>query len=98
MLHGMLQALALLTSALVPEYARTGEPRSHIDELEKGPPRPPAQAYAACNGKTVGDSCELTFRGKTLSGTCVTRDDPELMCMPNSMPAQPAESRTPIRE
>lgn len=36
---------------------------------------PPPEAYAACEGKTVGDSSQLTTpRGETLSGNC--EEDP----------------------
>jgi hypothetical protein len=65
-------------------------------------PGPPAEAYAACEGKSVGDAAQfVTTRGATVTGTCelegdrlVLRPD-HLRGRPGGLPhAPPAEAYT----
>jgi|GEM_PF-4082938 len=73
-------------------------PSSHADYLQKGPPRPPAEAFAACEGKADGDSCEVTFHGEAHAGTCVAPRAEELFCLPHDMPPPPRDGyRQPQR-
>jgi len=52
----------------------------------QGPPAPPPEAYAACQGKAEGASVTLTLPdGKTLEGTCRTMNG-ALVAMPAGHP------------
>lgn len=62
------------------------------DEPPHGPPPIPAEAFQACDGRTEGASCEVQFRGETLSGTCVpapANAGKRLMCRPKTLPPPP---------
>lgn len=52
----------------------------------QGPPAPPPEAYAACQGQTEGASVTLTLPdGKALQGTCRTMNG-TLVAMPAGGP------------
>ncbi len=59
-----------------------------------GPPhgmRPPQEAYDACNGRSEGASCSVSFHGNTLAGTCRQDRERALVCFPANMPAPPSQ-------
>ncbi|MFO0582889.1 MAG: hypothetical protein U0229_11480 [Anaeromyxobacter sp.] len=48
-----------------------------------GPPRqPPPEAIQACSGKAASDACQVSFGGRTESGTCFAYDGTTLACRP----------------
>jgi hypothetical protein len=57
------------------------------------PPPIPEEAFAACSGKSKGDACSVTFRDRTIDGTCAEPppgvSDPRLACRPNGPPPGP---------
>lgn len=64
-LHRLACTALLAALAATPALA---QPQGH-----QGPPAPPPEAYAACQGKTEGASVTVTLPdGKTLPGTCRT--------------------------
>ncbi|MFT3924010.1 MAG: hypothetical protein QM778_15860 [Myxococcales bacterium] len=94
-LASLVMALPCLLQGLA--LAEAPEGSSHADFLQKGPPRPPAEAFAACEGKADGDTCEVSFRGETHAGTCIAPKTDELFCMPNDMPPPPHGGEPPPR-
>lgn len=38
----------------------------------RGPHKPPAEAFTACDGKSADASCSVTFKGHSMDGTCRT--------------------------
>ena len=95
LLHACLGAATLSASALAAHAsAQPSDPR---DQSDKGPRRPPQEAFDACSGHAEGDSCEVTFHDETHAGTCIAHRDKELFCMPNDMPPPPAGGRPPPR-
>jgi hypothetical protein len=83
---------ALLGAANV--RAEASAPRSHVDALQ-GPPRPPPEAFSACEGKAEGAACQVEFHGEVHAGTCVAPNQQELFCLPNDMPPPPPEGGPP---
>ncbi len=63
------------------------EEQTISDRQETAPTQrrgPPAEAFAACEGKSAGASAELTTpRGDTLAGTCETDQDGKLALRPD---------------
>lgn len=65
-----------------------------------GPPRPgdrqpPPAAYAACEGKELGDAAEfVNRRGETVTGSCVQEGD-RLVLHPGPVPEEPDEPEVP---
>lgn len=51
--------------------------------------RPPPAAFEACKGKSEGDSCSVSFREHTMTGTCATTPESELACRPDHPPPGP---------
>ena len=58
-----------------------------------GPPGhggPPQEAFAACSGKSQGDSCSVKFGDREMSGTCElpppSASDSRLACKPSGPP------------
>jgi hypothetical protein len=48
---------------------------------------PPPEAYTACDSKSAGDTCSVTFHEHTMEGTCNQRgSDTRLSCRPNHHP------------
>lgn len=46
------------------------------DDRPSGPPRPPEEAFTACDGKSAGASCTVSFtdrdgNARSLTGTCL---------------------------
>lgn len=73
---------AFLTAALmIPAgYTAAAEPTP-------GPPRkPPAQAFDACKGKKADDTCQVTFRMRTIDGKCLATPEGTLACRPERPP------------
>lgn len=56
---------------------------------EGHPHGPPPEAFAACTDKKTGDSCTVTLRDRTLSGTCTATPDDRVACRPDHMPPPP---------
>jgi hypothetical protein len=60
----------------------------------EGPQGMPQELIAACEGKSVGDSCEFTMpNGDTITGTCQTspEDESQLACKPSEPPERPQD-------
>jgi hypothetical protein len=59
-------------------------------ESDERPHGPPAAAIDACVGKNSGDTCVVTFRDRTIDGTCkeMAQED-RLVCWPDQLPAGP---------
>jgi hypothetical protein len=54
------------------------------------PRQPPAAAFDACSGKSSGDTCSVTFRDRTITGTCKTiPQEDRLICWPDQPPPGP---------
>lgn len=67
---------------------------SHRDHMPNRPGRrPPPEAFNACQGKSEGSECSVSFRDRTLEGVCVLAPDEQLFCLPNDMPPPPAGER-----
>lgn len=65
---------------------------SALQERGGRPPPPPDEAFEACEGQSVGDSCSFSGRDdETVSGTCREdrRDPDRLLCVPNDAPPPP---------
>jgi hypothetical protein len=59
------------------------------------PHGPPPAAFEACAGKSAGDSCTVTFRDRTIDGTCKAfPEDDRLFCRPNHAPPEPPPNRS----
>ncbi|WP_051362252.1 hypothetical protein [Solimonas soli] len=56
------------------------------------PPEPPAEAYAACSGRSAGDQVSFTANGHTIEGTCEKIGD-RLALRPSRRP--PPNGRPP---
>lgn len=59
------------------------------------PPRrkPPQEAFAACASARQGDTCSVTLREHTITGTCATLPDTSaLVCKPDRPPGPPPEA------
>jgi hypothetical protein len=54
-----------------------------------GAPQPPAEAFAACQGRSESDSCSVSLPDRTVAGTCAASPDGTLFCRP----ARPPEAR-----
>lgn len=53
-------------------------------------PQPPQEAFAACNGRSAGDACSVSFHGHTIEGRCAAFPETQtLACRPNHMPGPP---------
>lgn len=51
------------------------------------PPQLPQEAFTACEGKSEGDACSVTFREHTIEGTCATGPEGgKLHCRPSGPP------------
>ncbi len=63
-------------------------------QSDQRPHGPPPAAFDACNGKSSGDSCTVTFGERTVDGSCrqLPQDD-RLACMPDHMPGPPPDRR-----
>jgi hypothetical protein len=58
-------------------------------------PGPPPAAFEACSGKASGDSCTVSFRDRTISGTCKTiPQEDRLLCVPDHAPPGPPPDRS----
>lgn len=64
--------------------------RARSAESDERPHGPPPAAIDACVGKSSGDSCVVTFRDRTINGTCkeMPQED-RLVCWPDQLPAGP---------
>ncbi|MDB4974286.1 MAG: hypothetical protein JWN48_2627 [Myxococcaceae bacterium] len=65
---------------------------------QAGPPPPghrgpPPEAFTACQDRTEGADCTVSFHDRSLEGLCVRADQAALFCMPNQMPEPPAGER-----
>jgi hypothetical protein len=56
-------------------------PRDGPVGSEERPPTPPVEAYAACDGKRVGFSCDFNAPHGEVTGECMTFED-DLVCGP----------------
>jgi hypothetical protein len=86
-------AASVLALGLGAASAQDGDAKpagGHSDE-RGGPPhrRPPPEAFSACQGKSEGAQCTVSFHDKTHDGVCVAPGKEELFCMPNDMPPPP---------
>jgi hypothetical protein len=56
-----------------------------------GPPRqPPPEAFAACESKSDGDTCTVSFHGHEIHGVCTTESEGKrLFCRPTEPPPPP---------
>lgn len=53
----------------------------------EGPPQPPPQAFAACDGKSSGAACSVKFGERSIEGTCTSHpSEQRLFCMPSGPP------------
>jgi hypothetical protein len=76
--------------------ARAEDATSHRDEMPAhGGRKPPPEAFSACEGKSEGAECSVSFRDQTRDGVCVAPADEPLFCMPNDMPPPPSGGRHP---
>lgn len=74
--------------------ARADDPSSQRDAPpQHGPRRPPPEAFSACEGKSEGAACNVTFHERTHEGVCVAPSEEQLFCMPNDMPPPPSGER-----
>ena len=93
-LHHRGQAFTALVTVLA---ATSAAPALAQPEGRRGPPTPPPEAYAACQGKAEGASVTLTMPdGKTLAGTCRTMDG-TLVAMPAGGPGGAGSPPPPSR-
>lgn len=85
--HIAMAVVATAAAATAPAFSQPqGHPARHA---------PPPEAYAACKGKTEGDSVTLTLPdGKSLTGTCRTMDG-TLVAMPAGRPGGPGGAGGP---
>jgi hypothetical protein len=58
-------------------------------EESRRPPKPPAEAFAACASLQEGDACTVQFHSQEIAGTCRTGPESELFCLPKNAPARP---------
>lgn len=60
-------------------------------EPPPGPPRePPPEAFTACESKTAGEACTVSFHDREIHGVCETeRDGKRLFCRPEGPPPPP---------
>ena len=91
--------IVTLTSLLCLSLASVvlAEPASHRDQ-DRPPPhgrRPPPEAFSACEGKSEGAECTVSFRERTLEGVCVAPESDSLFCMPNDLPPPPSDRAPP---
>ncbi|SDJ35892.1 hypothetical protein [Aliiruegeria lutimaris] len=51
----------------------------------------PPEALSACSGKSTGDACQMTIRGKgdSASGQCIDTPDNNVACLPEGAPQPP---------
>lgn len=75
----------LFTSSVV--ISLLSIPMSAALAQDRPPPRtPPAEAFAACEGKSAGTACTVTFGDRSLTGTCLAPppdvSDTRLFCAP----------------
>ena len=55
----------------------------------RGPRKPPAEAFAACEGKSKGDECAFKHRDHEISGVCEAPPEGDaLACRPNHPPGR----------
>lgn len=47
-------------------------------------PRPPQSAFSVCSGKTSGTSCSFTAPRATVTGTCQTPNNGQMVCVPST--------------
>jgi hypothetical protein len=52
-----------------------------------GPPKPPAEALAACASLSSGKDCSFTSPHGTVAGTCWAPEGKPLACKPKDAPA-----------
>ena len=64
--------------------------RARSADSDERPHGPPAAAFDACAGKSSGDTCAVTFRDRTINGTCkeMAQED-RLVCWPDQPPPGP---------
>lgn len=90
---GLVVSLAALACAAESSGSTDPQVASQQQPLAgEGPHRgPPPEAYAACEGKGEGDSCEVEFRDGKEPGTCARHpnDGDKLSCRPNRPPPGP---------
>lgn len=56
---------------------------------------PPPAAFEACSGKANGDRCTVSFRDRSIDGTCKTiPQDDRLICVPDHAPPGPPPDRS----
>ena len=69
------------------------QPASHSDQVPPPPHgrRPPPEAFSACEGKSEGAECTVSFHEHTLEGVCVAPQSDSLFCMPNDLPPPPPD-------
>ena len=90
-------ALKSLTAACALSAALLSTPIAQAEASRRRPPRPPAEAFEAYQGKSEGSACEVDFHGDILDGVCIAPNDEELFCMPSDMPPPPDGERPPER-
>lgn len=52
----------------------------------RGPPRPPPEAYTACEGAADGDTCSVELREHVVTGRCRPDREQALYCHPDRPP------------
>ena len=82
-----------LTGIACSGNAQQGAPPNGTPPNGTPPGGPPPEIFAACNGKTKGDSCSIKFGDREVTGVCDTPPpefkESRLACRPNGMPAAP---------
>ncbi|HWA76691.1 MAG TPA: hypothetical protein VG937_30370 [Polyangiaceae bacterium] len=101
-LHTRFAWLPLLLASAACSVASAADTSSATNEsalAETGangqrPHRPPQAAFDACKGATEGASCSVTFRDRTVDGTCRKgpNGEDELACVPAHPPGPPPEA------
>ncbi|MET0390072.1 MAG: hypothetical protein ABW321_29140 [Polyangiales bacterium] len=70
-----------------PAPPRSGERHQHR--------KPPQEAYDACVDQEADTACQVTFRARTIEGTCTPdREDGTLFCRPDRPPPPPQQGQT----
>lgn len=82
--RGLLCCAALLATA--PAFADDDQPPPPRGDHDRGPRKPPQEAYDACNDLAQDDACTVDFGEHHITGKCMPdREDGSLFCRPDHM-------------
>lgn len=87
----MVSGLAMATVSEAPSAGTASQAQvsaeTQVEPLQERP-KPPQVALDACRNRAEGEACSVTFRDKTISGTCrkMPGADDGLVCLPEGFP------------